>query len=159
MFLLLFLLWLILNGTVTLEIVLVGIAISALVTLVTMRLTGFDMRREVVFLRAIPWFVAWFCLLLVEIFKANITMIRIILNPGIAVRQMLVAMDSGLKTEVARAMLSNSITLTPGTITVESKEDGVMVVHCLSWEMLEGIQDGRLMRMIRRVEALYGQSI
>lgn len=159
MFILLFLLWLILEGSVTWEIAATGLVLSTALSFACMRLMGRDWKREFIFLRAIPWFLAWFFLLLREIIKANLTMIRIILNPAIAVRQTLVTMDSGLKTEIGRAMLSNSITLTPGTITVEAREDGTMVVHCLSWEMLEGVTEGRLMGTIRKVEALYGQGI
>ena len=159
MFLLLFFVWLVLNGSVTWEIVLTGLVLSGAVTFVCMKLTGTDLKRDLLLFRAAPWFLAWYFVLLSEIIKANYKMIRIILDPGIAVRQTLVTMDTGLHSEVARTMLSNSITLTPGTITVESRPDGVMTVHCLSWEMLDGIEETKLMRIIRKVEALYGQSV
>ena len=159
MFLLLFALWLILNGSVTWEIVLVGLVLSAAVAAASAVLLGHGWKREFLFLKAVPWFLAWFFVLIGEIIKANFTMIRIILNPTIAVRQALVTLNSGLHTDVARAMLSNSITLTPGTITVETEKDGTMVIHCISWELLEGIQDGTLMRLIRKVEALYERDL
>lgn len=159
MFILLFLLWLVLNGSITWEIVLVGLVVCAAVTLACTRLLGIDRKNELLFLKAVPWFLAWFFVLLGEIVKANFAMIRIILDRSIAVRQALVTMDSGLHSDIALAMLSNSITLTPGTITVEVGEGGVLTVHCISWEMLEGIRDGRLMRIIRKVEALYGQGV
>ena len=56
----------------------------------------------------------------------------------------------------ARAMLANSITLTPGTITIDIMEDGTFSVHTLTRELREGLLDGS---MQAKVAWLYGESI
>ena len=56
----------------------------------------------------------------------------------------------------ARALLANSITLTPGTITIDISEDGIYSVHALTKELREGLLDGS---MQQRVARLYGETI
>ena len=52
-------------------------------------------------------------------------------------------------------MLANSITLTPGTITIDITEDGVYSVHALTEELREGLLDGS---MQAKVAWLYGET-
>ena len=56
-----------------------------------------------------------------------------------------------MKSEAALACLANSITLTPGTITI-SLDDGLFTVHCLDKSMAEGIADSRFVRLLQRIE-------
>lgn len=56
----------------------------------------------------------------------------------------------------ASAMLANSITLTPGTITIDISEDGVYSVHALTKSLREGLLDGS---MQAKVAWLYGEDI
>ena len=65
-------------------------------------------------------------------------------------------MDPGLKTGFARFVLANSITLTPGTITIEITEDGIYSVHALTGELKEGLLDGS---MQQKVAWLYKETI
>jgi len=156
---LLFVLWLIFNGKVTLEIVLIGMALSVLTFQLCCGLLGTSWKKEILVYRAVPLYAAWFVLLIWEVIKANWAVIKIILNPRIPVRQSLVTIRTDLKTDIARAMLADSITLTPGTITVQAADDGTFTVHCLSDDMLDGVQETRLMKVIRKVEALYAGNV
>ncbi|MBQ8547563.1 MAG: Na+/H+ antiporter subunit E, partial [Lachnospiraceae bacterium] len=61
-----------------------------------------------------------------------------------------------LKTDLARTVLANSITLTPGTITVELTEDEFKV-HCLDKEMAEGIEDSVFVRLLLKMERTAGR--
>jgi multicomponent Na+:H+ antiporter subunit E len=56
----------------------------------------------------------------------------------------------------ARAMLANSITLTPGTITIEISDEGIYSVHTLTDYVRDGLLDGS---MQRKVAWLYGETI
>lgn len=56
----------------------------------------------------------------------------------------------------ARAMLANSITLTPGTITIDITEDGIFSVHALTKDIREGLLDGS---MQAKVAWLFGETI
>lgn len=152
MYLLLFGLWLVLNGAVTVEICLFGAAITAALGVLAYAFFGYTPRRDIAFLRRLPLFLAYVPVLIWEIIRANVTVMRIILNRKREVRQSLVVIESGLKTRFARFVLANSITLTPGTITVRA-EGSRFTVHCLSREMIEGIEDGTLCRLLKRMEA------
>ena len=58
-----------------------------------------------------------------------------------------------LKSAPARIMLANSITLTPGTITVSLTGDEY-VVHCLDKSLAEGINSSIFVTLLRRLERM-----
>jgi len=57
-----------------------------------------------------------------------------------------------LTTDFGKVALANSITLTPGTVTVEIEADGAFVIHAISREAADGILSGAMERKIRSVE-------
>ncbi len=152
MYLLLFGLWLALNGAVTVEICLFGLVITALLGVLAYALFGYTPKRDLRFLKRLPLFLVYVPALLWEIIKANTTVLGIILHPNRPVRQALVIVETGLTSHFAQYVMANSITLTPGTITVRT-DGGRFTVHCLSREMIEGIEDGILCRLLKRMEA------
>ena len=78
--------------------------------------------------------------------------LKLILFPRCKVQPSLVDIRVDLRTEFAKYVLANSITLTPGTISVETRGD-VMTVHCLDRSMLENTENGIFVRLLRRMEA------
>jgi multicomponent Na+:H+ antiporter subunit E len=78
--------------------------------------------------------VRWFWLLVyIPVFaymclKSNIDVALRVLSPGLQIRPGIVRIRTSLKSEIARVFLANSITLTPGTMTVEIKDD-VLYIH------------------------------
>ena len=80
LFLVLFALWLLLNGRVTLELILIGAAVSGAVWLFYYRTLGYWPQRERVLLRRLPRYAHYTAALAVEIFKANLTVMRAILS-------------------------------------------------------------------------------
>lgn len=69
--------------------------------------------------------------LLVEIVKANIHVALIVLNPRLPISPAFLQYRPSLRTDWARVLMGNSITLTPGTLTVEL-EDGRFLIHTLT---------------------------
>ena len=59
--------------------------------------------------------------------------------------------DTDFKTGLARVLLANSITLTPGTITV-SVEDDRFCVHCLDKELAEGMETSVFVKLLKEME-------
>ena len=80
LFLVLFALWLLLNGQVTLELILIGAAVSGAVWLFCYRTLGYRPQRERVLLRRLPRYAHYAAALAAEIFKANLTVMRAILS-------------------------------------------------------------------------------
>ena len=75
----------------------------------------------------------------------------LILFPG-RIKPALVRIEVDLKTEMARYILANSITLTPGTITVLS-EGNSLTVHCLRKDLLGDVAGSTFVRLLRKMEA------
>ncbi|MBR0069480.1 MAG: Na+/H+ antiporter subunit E, partial [Synergistaceae bacterium] len=76
-----------------------------------------------------------------------------VLAPEIDVEPCIVKFNTKLKTEPARIALANSITLTPGTITV-SLEGDELLVHALSREMADGLEGSMFENLLMRMERL-----
>lgn len=75
-----------------------------------------------------------------------------ILSPKFKNEPVIVQFRTDLKSKMARVLLANSITLTPGTITV-SLEDDVYTVHCLDKRLAEGMDTSVFVRLLRKLEA------
>ena len=152
MYILLFCFWILLNGKITLEICLLGLAVTAAIGLMLWPLMHYTPKKELRLLKKVPLFVIYAAVLFWEIVKANLAMFRYILNPRKPAGPTLITFDAQLSTDFGRFMLANSITLTPGTITV-STDGNRFTVHCLEQGMLDCSPDGVFQRWIRRLEA------
>ena len=151
MLLLFFLAWIIFNGRITLEIVLFGIIISLAVFWFLCKFMDFSLRKERNFYRRLPWFAQYVFVLIREILSANLTVCRMILTRREIMEPVIVHVHTDLKTETARVILANSITLTPGTITV-SMTDNDLLVHCLDKSLSEGMEDSVFVKMLEKME-------
>lgn len=99
------------------------------------------------FLRYLPW-------LLREIVLANLSVTKLVLHPRLPVDPQMFAFKTQLRTEAAQVLLAQSITLTPGTITVDVVSDGTFVVHAIAPSSRDGLESGR---MQNRVAAVFGE--
>lgn len=70
---------------------------------------------------------AYVFVFLAELVKSNIDVAFRVLNPALPIRPGIVRVRTRLKTPIARALLANSITLTPGTITVETRGEDFFI--------------------------------
>lgn len=151
MYLLLFLFWLILMGRVTTEIFIFGIGLTVLTGIMMYVLFGYTPKKEIRYLIRVPLFVVYIFVLIREIIIANINVMQVITNKEIKIEPTLVTFHSGLKTSFGKFMLANSITLTPGTISVNVKGD-VFTVHCLSTAFLDVGENSPFITYIKRLE-------
>lgn len=151
MFLLFFTVWLILNGKVTVEICIFGAIISAALFYFMCRFMEYSLRKEFLLFRLIPLFVRYFWVLVEEIVKANMAVLRLIVSPEIQPEPAFVYFDTDLKTDLAKVILADSITLTPGTITV-SVEENRFCIHCLDREFAEGMEESVFVVLLKEME-------
>lgn len=150
-----FALWVTFNGRITAEIIIAGIFLSVMLDLfvkhiMKIRLTGAAFWKC---LKLFPDAVFYAVVLLVEIIKANISITRLVLSPDINVDPCLVRFRTPLKTTAARVALANSITLTPGTITV-SLEGDEFLVHALNRDIAGGLDGSIFERLLTRMERI-----
>lgn len=155
LFLFLFVLWLVLNGQITLEICLFGLVIAAAVLLFSVRILGYDPRKEGHFVRRIGWYLYYTLILVYEVVKASFHVMRIILQPHPHYEPAIVRIRVPFAQEVSRVFLANSITLTPGTVTIDQEGDD-FVVLCLDKSGGDAIADWSLVKILRKAEEKNG---
>lgn len=151
MFLIFFLAWIIFNGNITTEIVILGLIVSAAVFAFFCKFMDYSIRKEKIFFKKFFGFLRYAFVLVKEIVKANLTASHLILTTKEQMEPVIVKFRTHLKTETARVILANSITLTPGTITV-SLEGDEYLVHCLDKSLAEGMEDSIFVKMLEELE-------
>ena len=151
MFIFILLFWIILNGKITVEILAIGLVISALIMLFANKFLNYKISTEKKFWRNIGFAAEYLVVLLWEIIKANVVVLKILLTKGRKINPVIVHFDSPLKKEFLQVVLANSITLTPGTITVRMNENGYEV-HCLDESLAEGLNSGVFVKMLKKME-------
>jgi multicomponent Na+:H+ antiporter subunit E len=92
----------------------------------------------------VPW-------LLWEIAKANFDVARRILDPRLPIDPRVIRVRASQRRDLARVIYANSITLTPGTVSIDVAGDRI-TVHALTREAAEGLAAGEMDRRVSRVE-------
>ena len=144
-------LWIVFNGTFTWEIFWIGAVISAALYWFVCRFMEYSIKKDLAGLKKLGKVLIYVVTLVVEIVKANRQVIHYILTSKYEVEPVLVRFNTKLKKDSSRAVLANSITLTPGTITV-SLTDNEYVVHCLDKELAEGMEDSVFVKQLDKME-------
>lgn len=150
MALLLMVFWLVLNGRLDGDVWITGAVLVALTMAFAIAFGGWSPKKEWTALTIFPGMCSYVGALFVEIVKANVCVIRLIFTKQTSpcVR----TIQTSLKTTFARVALANSITLTPGTVTVQLVDDH-LTVHCLTREMAEGLENSALEKRLLEMEA------
>ncbi|MBQ8247420.1 MAG: Na+/H+ antiporter subunit E [Lachnospiraceae bacterium] len=151
MYLLFFAIWVIMNGRITLEVVLFGLVIATLMFAFVCKFMDYSIKKEVWLFKNFFLLLWYLIVLIVEILKANFAVVKMIFSVKYQIEPALVSFKSPLKTEFANFLLANSITLTPGTITVSS-ENGEFVVHCLDKDLAVGMDDSIFVHLLKKLE-------
>ncbi|MBQ4470188.1 MAG: Na+/H+ antiporter subunit E [Synergistaceae bacterium] len=148
-----FTLWLIFNGRFTLEVIISGVIIALALDMFVRKILRINLTWQnfLKFVKILPDVIIYLAVLLFEIIKANFAIIKLVMAPELEVEPCLVKFNTPLKTEGARAALANSITLTPGTITV-SLEGRELLVHALNREIADSLDNSLFEKLLIRME-------
>lgn len=95
----------------------------------------------------IPW-LTW------AIIKSNLAIAKVILSPSLPIDPRIIRVEASQSTPIGKVIFANSITLTPGTVTLDVR-GGCLMVHALTEDSAQGTLDGD---MDRRVTALEGRA-
>jgi multicomponent Na+:H+ antiporter subunit E len=87
-----------------------------------------------------------------ETFIANMQVVKIVLSPSMPIDPLVVEVKSDLKSDLGLTILANSITITPGTVTLDIKEDNVFVVHALTEYHAQGILERQIEHKVLKIE-------
>ena len=143
--------WLLLSGLFKPLLMVLGTISVLLTVLLSSRMNIVDLEGNPVmalarYLRYWPW-------LIVEIVKSSLDVARRVLSPTMPVSPKVFEIRSSQQTQVGRVVLANSITLTPGTVTMDVDGDK-LTVHALSREAVEYALGGEMDRRVTRAEGL-----
>lgn len=137
MLLLFFLVWIIFNGAITTEICIFGVVVAFLMFGFVCKFMDYSWRKEKLLIQRSGYFLLYLGNLLIEIVRANVSVCHFVLSDRDEIHPVMVSFHTTLKSGLARVILTNSITLTPGTITVSLQGDEV-IVHCLTGRWQRG---------------------
>lgn len=151
MYLLFLAVWIIFNGNITLEILVFGVVIAAVVLAFMCRFMDYSLKKEQNVYKKSIWFLAYLVLLVREIVKANLAIIPRILTVEEEMDPVIVKFRTSLKSDFTRMLLANSITLTPGTITV-ALEGNEYTIHCLDTSLAVGLEGSDFEKALKKLE-------
>ena len=122
------------KGESNVQVLIIGVVVSAAVALFSARF----------FIHESPFYLfnpvrlftlLFYCLVIfmIELTKANVDVAKRALNPKLPINPGFVKVPSDMKSEYGRALLANSITLTPGTITMDVTEEDGQTYYYIHW--------------------------
>ncbi len=148
-FLLLLPFWLLLSGHYDLFHVSIGVFCCALVSFFSTDLlfsaANIASHHVVIwrFFLYIPW-------LIYQIVLANISVAKLVLSPKLKIEPQVFSFKTRLKTDLAKTTYGNSITLTPGTITLDVKDDE-FYIHALAGNFADDLLTGEMEKRINNI--------
>ena len=148
--LIMFVFWIFLSGEFSFILLLSGVISSLLVSYMSndLLIGNGDMKlgfiRTIRFIRFLPW-------LLWQIVLANIDLALRTLHPKMPINPMLINIKNNLKTDLGMVILANSITLTPGTVTIDVNENEFLV-HVISEKAAQSLISGEMQARVKKIE-------
>lgn len=147
--------WILLSGEFSLVLILSGIISSLFVAYMSHDLLigkvgiRFGARGFFRFIKYLPW-LFW------QIILSNVDLVYRTLHPAMPIDPQIIEFDTKLESDIGIAMLANSITLTPGTVTIAAHKNGKFIVHAIATEPAETLLEGDMQARIKKVEGDFG---
>lgn len=156
LFVALFLFWVLLNGSLAADVLIVGAIASALIAVFFRGHLGWFSELRLT-PQALATTVAYILFYLRELVKSNVNVAAIVLSPALPVKPGIVTVRTKLKSSMGRMLLANSITLTPGTLTVDIDGDELHI-HWVTVDSpdIEGATQAIVSGFERYLEVMYG---
>jgi len=141
--------WLLNSGHNTPLILSLGVASVAFVVYIAHRMDVVDHESQPVHLTArLPGYYVW---LAKEIILANMSVVKHVWLGNETISPAMVTLKASQKTDMGKVIYAASITLTPGTVTVDLTGDQILV-HGLLRENIEALAEGEMDRRVRLLE-------
>ncbi len=142
-------LWLVWSGHYTPLVLSFGLASAVGVVLLCWRMRILD--RDIAPLHTIPAMLRYFPWLAREVVKANLDVLGRVLRPSLPIDPQILHLRASQTTDLGRVTYTNSITLTPGTLTVDAVDDR-LTIHAIAGEPAADLRAGRMDRKITSLE-------
>lgn len=158
LFILMFIFWLGLSGSFTTKFLIYGVLTSAVTAWITYPLllvpNQAGTKKYFVFGISVPRFISYAFWLLWQLVLANIDVLRATSSQNLDIDPKVVRFYFKPDNPMATVVLANSITLTPGTVTLNVTDEGIYEIHALTEGAAAGICEGG---MQRKVAELFGE--
>lgn len=156
LFITLLIFWLMLNGTLATDSLIVGVIVSLSISILfASGLSFFTEFRPTpqAFIAGFYYYFYFFK----ELIKSNLKLAKIILSPTLPIKPGIVKVRTKLKSKMGRLMLANSISLTPGTLTVEMDGEW-MYIHWVTVETtdIDTVTKNIVAGFEKYLEVIYG---
>jgi multicomponent Na+:H+ antiporter subunit E len=129
-FILLFLVWIGLTNSLDIQELLVGAVVAFVIT------RFFTPNREFNLKELIMKYIKFIPIFLKNLVQSNIAVAKIVLNPKLPINTGIVKLKTSLSSNQDKLILANAITLTPGTITIELRNNDLFI-HILNMDSLD----------------------
>ena len=152
LFVVLFGLWLLLVWQITPQDLLAGVVLALLISVIFGSVflrepqRVFAPKRWLLFVCYVPYFL-YYCI------RANVDVAYRVIHPDLPIRPGIVKVQTRLKSDLAKTFLANSITLTPGTLTVDIQGQD-LYVH---WINVTGTREDWTKQIVRRFEPMLAE--
>lgn len=120
------LLWLLLTGSLRNDELAVGVLVAAVATLIAGPRLGIFVGLKFSPSALLP-LLKYFGYFFVALVRANLDLARRVLSPRLPIRPAVVEVETALESDLGKLLLANSITLTPGTLSVDVKDHHIVV--------------------------------
>ncbi len=142
--------WLLITGDFGILNITLGIASALLVVAISQRMDVVDHESQPLHLTPrLPLYWAW---LSIQVIRSNLEVTRRIWTPGETICPGIIRIKSSQQTAIGKSIYANSITLTPGTITLRVLGDDILV-HALSQDDVTFLEEGEMDRRVTRLES------
>jgi len=143
--------WFLLSGMLKAQLLILGVLSVALVVWLSYRFGVLEHRGQPVFIRILGVAKYWGWLL-IEIFKSNVAVTKILIHPDLPMKPVLRTVTATPNTEMGRVIYANSITLTPGTTAINFTRNGDILVHALHESSLDELEEDVMAAHVRDME-------
>ena len=126
LFIVTFILWLLLTHTLRIQFIITGVTVSTLTALLFGNMFVKNWNKVFQIERYL-WFLWYLIIFIWECLKANLDVAYRVLHPALPIKPGIVKAKVNLKTDIARAILANSITMTPGTLSVDITSEHIFI--------------------------------
>lgn len=141
--------WLLISGHYTAFMLLLGVISISIVLYIAHRMDVIDHESQPIHITLkLTAYYAW---LIKEIILANILVVKHVWLGSKTISPVMTTIKASQKTDIGKVIYANSITLTPGTVTVNLEDDELMV-HALLQESIQDLESGEMDRRVTQLE-------
>lgn len=140
--------WIILSENIKTETLFIGIIICLLVRGLNKNLMC---KNKYFNFKNIARWISYTIVLIKEIVVSNLNVAKIVLSPKMIITPQIITINTKIKSNFHKAIYANSITLTPGTLTISLDNDNI-IVHCLKEEFAKELPNSIFEKIILKVE-------